>query len=161
MFNPFRKSKNDTVTVYAPVSGKLIAIGDVKDPVFSAKMLGDGCAIEPMENDIVSPVDGEIAMIFDTLHGVGMKAGGAELLIHCGIDTVELKGEGFEARNTAGSTVRHGAPLLSMDIKAIAAKGYDTVIPIVVTNSADLGTIEHMAPGPVKAGDPVMVIHKK
>ena len=158
MFNLFKNHKN--TTIYSPVDGELIPISQVSDPTFAEKMLGDGVAIIPSSNEIKAPADGDIAMVFDTNHAASIVTNGIELLVHCGIDTVNLKGEGFSAHTETGAKVKLGDALLSMDLDLIKEKGYDTVIPIIVLNTTDMKSITPMAPGKIKAGDPIMEIEK-
>jgi len=156
MLNLFKKHKS--TIIYSPVDGELIDISKVSDPTFAEKMLGDGVAIIPSSNRIVSPADGEVAMVFDTHHALSIVTNGIELLIHCGIDTVNLKGECFEAHTENGAKISNGDKLLSMDIEGVKNKGYDTVIPIIVLNTPEMKSITPKAYGPVKAGDPIMEI---
>jgi len=108
-----------------------VPLSKVNDPVFSSGMLGSGMAVKPSEGKLYAPVSGTIATISDTLHAVGLKAdNGAELLIHTGIDTVELKGKYYKAYKKTGDTVKKGDLILEFDCKAIEQCGYDTITPI-------------------------------
>lgn len=119
-------NKEDVVN---PVAGKRIDITEVKDVLFSKKLLGDGFAVIPENNDICSPVDGEILTITQTKHAIGIKAqDGRQLLIHIGLDTVKLNGEGFEAFVSAGDKVSKGQKLVSFDYKLAAEKGFDPAV---------------------------------
>lgn len=132
------KKKEKDVKVYSPVNGKSIALEDVQDTVFAEKLLGDGVAVVPEEGSICSPCDGEISMVADTRHAFGIVAyNGAELLVHVGLDTVELKGEGFEVCVKEGQKVKVHDPVLKVDLEFMRTKGIDMTIPIVVTNSSD------------------------
>lgn len=140
MLSFFKKNKDTAVSangLKAFVSGKVIAIEEVQDPVFSGKILGDGLAIEPTGNVIVAPCDGVISTIMaDSKHAVGITASnGMELLIHEGIDTVSLNGEGFELFVAEGDTVKAGDQLIKFDAELIKSKGYQTTCILVVTNS--------------------------
>lgn len=118
------------------VKGEMIPLEDVKDPVFSSKTMGDGIAIIPEEGVITSPVDGSIEVAFPTGHAVGIKAdNNLELLIHVGINTVELNGEHFKMLVKQGDKVKKGQELIKFDIDAIKAKGYDTTTMLLVTNN--------------------------
>lgn len=144
-------------TLNAPVAGETVPVTEVPDPTFSGEMLGKGVAIRPAENVIVSPCDGVVELMFDTGHGVSIKSEwGAEILIHVGLDTVNLKGKYFTIRAKTGDTVRAGQPLIEFDRAAIAAAGYDTITPIVICNSSDFGTIRAETGKTVAAGDPVL-----
>ncbi len=134
-----KKNKNDSDNkeeiVLSPVDGKVIDLKNVNDPAFSEGILGDGLAIEPSSSQIVSPVDGVVSMLFDTCHAIGLSSeSGVEILIHVGMDTVELNGEGFTSRVASGQKIKKGDPLLEVDFDFIKSKGYDIVTPIVITN---------------------------
>lgn len=127
---------SDPKKVLAPVKGKVVPLEKVNDSAFSSKVMGQGIAIIPEENTIVAPFDGTVSALFPTKHAIGLTSeAGMELLIHVGIDTVELNGKHFESLVSVGDTVRAGQALLKVDFAAVKAAGYDTVIPIVVTNS--------------------------
>ncbi|MGO3792779.1 MAG: glucose PTS transporter subunit IIA, partial [Enterococcus gilvus] len=127
---------SDPKKVLAPVKGKVIPLEKVNDSAFSSKVMGEGIAIIPEENTIVAPFDGTVSAIFPTKHAVGLTSdAGMELLIHVGIDTVELNGQYFESLVSVGDLVKAGQALLTVDFGAVKAAGYDPVVPIVVTNS--------------------------
>jgi sugar PTS system EIIA component len=139
--------------VYAPLSGKLIHLEDVPDPVFSQKMMGDGVAIEPKEGVVVSPVEGEIIQLFHTKHAVGIRSQtGAEILIHIGLETVNMNGEGFEAHVKEGDRVKVGDPLITCDLTLIKEKAASTITPIIVTNGDAFETLLMEAPSEVERG---------
>ncbi|BDH83303.1 beta-glucoside-specific PTS transporter subunit IIABC [Lactococcus lactis] len=124
--------------VFSPISGEVVSINDVPDETFSQKMLGDGVAIIPHNEDIKAPFNGKIISIFPTKHAIGLKSDtGVELLIHVGLDTVELKGEGFKLNVKDGELVVKGQTLMNVDFKLLKRKGYNTITPIVVTNTND------------------------
>lgn len=124
-----------SITVAMPATGELLPLTAVPDQVFSTGMMGPGFAINPTDGIFVSPVDGEVAMVFPTKHAVGlMTKDGLELLIHVGLDTVKLNGEGFEAFVAQGQTVKKGDPLLKVDLQAVSAAAPSIVTPIVFTN---------------------------
>ncbi|MBA9027702.1 MULTISPECIES: PTS sugar transporter subunit IIA [Bacillaceae] len=133
---------NKEIVLFAPMNGSVVALEDVPDPVFAEKMMGDGLAIEPGEDTVYSPVDGEIVQVFPTKHAVGIKAlNGAEILIHIGLETVGLNGEGFEAFVSAGDKVKMGDKLISFNQTIIKEKAKSTIIPIIITNSDDVESI--------------------
>ena len=137
----------------APVSGVAMAITDVSDPVFSQKMMGDGFGIEPTDGQIAAPVDGRIMMISDTKHAIGIKADdGAELLIHLGIDTVELKGAPFEIDTAMDARVKAGDVIGSMDLDAIKKAGKKTTVIVAITNTKEVVDQLDVTPGEVKRG---------
>ncbi|WP_332691258.1 PTS sugar transporter subunit IIA [Halalkalibacter lacteus] len=121
--------------VHAPLTGKLVAVEDVPDPTFGQKMMGDGVAIEPTEGKVVSPVAGEIMQVFPTKHAIGIKTlGGVELLIHIGLETVNMKGEGFTTHVKEGDKVQVGDALVDFDLPLIKEKAASTITPIIITN---------------------------
>lgn len=147
------KVGNDTV-IYAALHGEAIPLSEVPDPAFSAEILGKGMAIKPVEGLVKSPIDGTVELMFETGHAVALKTkDGVEVLIHVGMDTVQLKGEGFETLAKAGDSVKVGDELIRFDKKLIEEKGYQTVTPIVITNSDNFGGIEEVAKGTVGFGE--------
>lgn len=132
MFNFLNKAK---LKIVSPADGKLKSITSVIDEVFSSKALGDGFAIEPTKGIVYSPIVGEVSMIFPTLHAIGLKTrGGVEILIHIGIDTVKLDGEGFETFVRQGQKIKEGDMLIKFDIEEIKNKVPSTDIIIIFTN---------------------------
>lgn len=148
--------------VNAVVSGELIELSRVSDEVFAKKMMGDGYAVEPDDTTITAPFDGKIAFVFPTKHAVGLIGeSGVEVLIHVGIDTVELKGEGFESLVSEGQEVKAGHPLLKVDFEGIMQKGYSKTTMVVVTNSALFDMNFMKVNGNISAGDPVLELKLK
>lgn len=130
----FRKIKN--IEIKATVQGQAIALENVPDPVFSQKMMGEGIAIEPSEGLFVAPMDGKISLISPTKHAFGMENGkGVEMLVHIGLDTVGLNGEGFEVLCEAGTEVKQGTPIIKADLDFIKSKGIPTITPMVILAS--------------------------
>ena len=128
------------------------SLDQVKDEVFSQKILGDGIAVVPEKGELYAPADGVIESVFGTKHAVSMKtAAGAELLMHIGMDTVKRDGKGFDPQVKDGETVKKGQLLMKFDLDGIKADGYDVTTPIVVTN-ADEFTIKTVAEGMVVPG---------
>ncbi|WP_215492651.1 PTS sugar transporter subunit IIA [Fenollaria sporofastidiosus] len=127
-------SKKKELDLYAPITGELIDITDVKDQVFSQKILGDGVAIEPKEGVLYAPFDCEVVQLFHTLHAIGLKTKDVEILVHIGMDTVELNGEGFKGFVNEGDHVKKGQKLIEFDIDYIKSKGKEATTPIVITN---------------------------
>lgn len=149
-----------TSVLKAPVSGKVIDLKDVPDQVFAEKMAGDGAAVEPEGDTIVSPADGLLSFIFKTNHAFGLNLdNGAEILVHIGIDTVELKGEGFTRIADEGVRVKAGDPIIKIDRKLITAKGYSLIIPVLITNADKIKKLEARIGKEVKSGD-VMLRYK-
>ncbi|WP_243572654.1 glucose-specific PTS transporter subunit IIBC [Bacillus stercoris] len=121
-----------------PLKGETVSLGDVPDQVFSERMMGEGFAINPTEGKVVAPADGEIVSIFPTKHAIGfMSAGGTEILIHVGIDTVKLNGKGFEAHVTSGQAVKQGELLLTFDLDYIKQHAASTITPVIFTNISE------------------------
>lgn len=142
------EAKTDFIS---PLQGEVKHLSEVPDQVFSGKMMGDGFAIVPTEGIVVSPVDGEIATFFPTKHAIGIQASdGREILIHVGIDTVNLKGEGFEALAAQGEKVKAGQPLLKMDLAYLEEHATSTITPIIFTNLLEGETIEIRKTGQVQ-----------
>ncbi|MCM3768108.1 glucose-specific PTS transporter subunit IIBC [Neobacillus niacini] len=128
---------HDYDSIVVPIKGEIKPISEVPDSVFAEKMMGDGFAIVPEGETVVSPVDGKIVNLFPTKHAIGILSdGGRELLIHVGLDTVDLKGQGFEPLVAENATVTKGQPLLKFDISYIKEHGKSTITPIVFTNLA-------------------------
>ncbi|WP_042221162.1 glucose-specific PTS transporter subunit IIBC [Oceanobacillus manasiensis] len=141
-------------TFHAPLPGKLISITEVPDEVFSAKMMGDGFAIIPTDGTIVSPVNGKIVNVFPTKHAIGIESdGGREILIHVGIDTVNLKGEGFETLIEQGDTVEAGQPLLKADLNYIKENAKSTITPVVFTNLLEGESLTLQKQGTITANE--------
>lgn len=154
MFNFFKKSKSKGNEVKAPIKGNLIPLSEVSDDVFSQKMLGDGFAVKPTGQEVVAPVSGTITTLFPTKHAIGIKTvEGLEVLIHLGIDTVELKGEPFKLFVDQGDSVKAGDKLAEMDIADVADHGLDNTVMVVYTNMDLLKEVKDVDPRPVEAGD--------
>lgn len=153
------ENKSFTDELTAPVNGHLIALADVPDDVFSTGMMGNGVAIEPNDGNIVSPVNGTIQAVFPTKHAIGIIGeNNEEILIHMGLDTVSLEGKGFETLIEAGQTVKAGDPISKMDLNVIKEAGLATVIPVLVTNSADFGSVTGVDAQDVQVGDTIITV---
>lgn len=146
----------------APVAGEAVAITEVSDPTFGQEILGKGVAIRPSEGRVVAPCDATVDMMFETGHAVSLVADcGAEILIHVGLDTVNLKGLHFLVYATNGAHVKKGDLLIEFDLEAIAAAGYDTITPVVICNSGDYSAIKPVTGKKVSTGDTVLTLVKK
>ncbi len=139
----FSVSKNEVIcSLYAPVNGKVVPQSEIPDEVFSAGMLGEGIGIIPSDGSFVSPVKGTVVDITPTLHAYSLLSDeGAEILLHIGIDTVELKGKGFENLVNVGDRVDVGTPLAKVDLGVIRNEGYSTVTAVIIINSDSLSQI--------------------
>ena len=132
--------------IASPVKGKLIALEDVPDETFAQGILGQGAAVIPSEGKVVAPADGEISSIFDTKHAVGITLeNGVEILVHVGINTVEMEGNGFEAFVKEGDKVKKGQKLVEFSIDKIKEAGYKTETPVIITNTDDYASVEKIA----------------
>ncbi|TDQ37453.1 PTS sugar transporter subunit IIA [Aureibacillus halotolerans] len=135
MFKKLFGQKSTSDKVVSPMSGQVVGLEEVPDPTFSEKMMGDGVAIKPDSGEVVSPVDGEILQLFPTKHAIGIQSvSGIEYLIHIGLETVALEGEGFEAHVKQGDKVSAGDLLITVDLDIVAQKANSTITPIVITN---------------------------
>ncbi|ASR42016.1 sucrose-specific PTS transporter subunit IIBC [Ligilactobacillus agilis] len=152
----------DNENIAAPVDGQVKDLGDVNDQVFSTKLMGDGAAIVPSDGTVYSPVDGQVTVAYETKHAYGLKSkDGAEVLIHIGIDTVNLKGEGFESFVKQGQTVKVGDKLGTVDLAKVKAEGYDTTVMVVVTNTNNYASVNRLNVTDVKHGDNVVAVTTK
>lgn len=152
--NKMGNKVKSNISFVSPLSGKILELKDVPDEVFSQKMTGDGFAIEPTNGEIVSPVNGKIATLFPTKHAVGILADdGHEILIHFGIDTINLKGEGFEALVEQGDVVKAGQPILRVDIDKVKEKAPSTITPVIFTNLSENDEVLFESGNEVKAGE--------
>ncbi|MCR5763790.1 MAG: beta-glucoside-specific PTS transporter subunit IIABC [Treponema sp.] len=150
------KALDSSISVAAPVSGNVVGLSEVKDEAFSSGTLGKGCAIIPDVGQVLAPCDGEISVMPDTCHAVGITAaGGGEILIHVGMNTVELKGNHFNSKVKEGDRVKKGDVLLTFDLDSIKQAGYDVTTPVVVSNADDYANFDLLceAGKSVKAGD--------
>ena len=144
-------------TVVSPIVGQTVALSDVNDPVFSSGAMGQGLAIKPSEGVVYAPADAEVTIAFGTGHAYGLKtANGAEILIHVGIDTVTMNGEGFEQKVSQGDKVKAGDILGTFEIEKIAAAGLDDTTMVIVTNTADYASVTPVAEKTVAKGDAVI-----
>ncbi|MFD2046425.1 PTS system trehalose-specific EIIBC component [Ornithinibacillus salinisoli] len=151
-------NNENEVLIYAPISGNIVQLEEVPDPTFSQKMMGDGIAIEPTDGKVVAPFDGEVVQIFPTKHAIGLVSdSGIEVLIHIGLETVALKGEGFETHVRQGDKVKAGEPLVTFDLEFIKEKAKSLVTPIVITNGDQFEGLEKTEEKDVVALDSVLL----
>ena len=133
---PDLKVKKEVIA--SPLKGKVISLSEVKDEAFSGELLGKGCAVDPVEGEVVAPCDGTITTLFPTKHAIGIVTeNGAEILIHLGLDTVKLEGKHFETHIAQGDKVKKGQLMVTVDIDAVKVAGYSMVTPIIITNTDD------------------------
>lgn len=160
MFGIFKKKEKEW-TLGSPTSGKAVPLSKVNDPTFAEEMVGKGAAVIPADGKICAPADGKIEMVFPTLHAFGMTTDyGAELLIHVGLDTVNLNGDGFTSHIQLGDSVKKGDLLLEVDLEKLQRLGYDTVIPVLVTNHLDFTSVEGVSEKETAPGEDLVIIRK-
>ena len=146
-------------TIISPIVGQAVALSDVNDPVFSSGAMGQGIAIKPSEGVVYAPADAEVTIAFETGHAYGLKtANGAEILIHVGIDTVSMGGEGFDQKVAQGDKVKAGDVLGTFEAEKIAAAGLDDTTMVIVTNTADYASVTPVAEGALAKGDAVIEV---
>ena len=152
----------EEITVYSPLKGTVIPLDQVEDEAFSSGVLGKGAAVIPEEGVLWAPADGTISAMFPTGHAIGMVTeSGAEVLMHVGMDTVKLNGEGFKPLIKAGDQVRKGQPLLEFDMKLIQEAGYSLVTPVLVTNYMQYGEIRTLKTGAADRGEALLSVWPK
>ena len=146
-------------TLVTPIVGDVVALADVNDPVFSSGAMGQGIAVKPSQDVVYAPADAEVTIVFPTGHAYGLKtANGAEILIHVGIDTVSMNGEGFDQKVAQGDKVKAGDVLGTFDSAKIAAAGLDNTTMVIVTNTADFASVNPVASGSVAKGDAIIEV---
>ena len=155
-------SVQEGIVLKAPITGKIVPIEKVPDPVFADKVVGDGLAIQPMESLMVAPCDGIIGKIFETNHAFSMETiEGVELFIHFGLDTVDLKGEGFKRIAKEGQKIKTGDPVIEVDIPYLKANVRSLIAPVVISNMDDVSRLEKFS-GNVNAGvDDLLSVYMK
>ena len=152
----------DEETIGAPMTGEIIPLEELKDEAFSSGVMGQGAGIEPSEGRVFAPVDGTVSTLFPTLHAVGITSdNGAEILIHVGMDTVQLNGEGFIAHVNQGDRVKRGQLLLDVDLKLLREKGYSTQTPVLVVNPDDMSEIQVTDQKQTAVNDDFITVHFK
>lgn len=154
-----KEAESEENTIYSPLTGQVIPLENVQDQTFASGVLGQGFAIIPEEGKVYAPFSGTVELLYDTRHALGLSSkDGMELLIHVGLNTVELDGKYFTAHAASGETIRKGQLLLEFDIPKIKEAGYDTTTPVIVTNSGNYSEIKIEKTGSVKAGEKAMVM---
>ena len=165
MFDSLKKmfEKNaKTISLKAVEDGRTIPMDEVNDQTFAQELLGPGIAIVPSNGTVVSPIDGTIATVMDTKHAVCIQGeDGLELIVHAGLDTVELNGKYYQTYKEIGDQVKAGDVLLEFDLEEIAKAGYDVTTPIVITNLGDYKISKCLTGQQVKAGEEVIQLTKQ
>lgn len=156
-FFDFLKKSSKGELIGSPLEGEAVESAKISDPTFSEEMLGKGLAIRPMNGKVYAPVDGTVTMVFDTKHAITItSAGGAELLIHMGLDTVSLKGAPFTIHVNADDQVKKGDLIAEFDMDAIHAAGLETITPVIICNSDEYKEVKRFTGKMVKPGDDLM-----
>ncbi|WP_339180729.1 sucrose-specific PTS transporter subunit IIBC [Oceanobacillus sp. FSL W7-1293] len=152
----------DEVTISSPLTGKLIPLQEVNDQVFSSEMMGKGIAIYPEKQQIVAPADGTITVTYDSGHAFGIRTDrGAEILIHIGIDTVNLNGEGFDCKVSQEQQVKKGDILGTFNIDGIKSAGYDPTVMIIITNTGDYAEVSPVEEKEIAEGDDILQLNSR
>lgn len=153
------KGKDEKIVLVSPLKGKVLKLSEVKDEAFSSGVLGKGAAIEPEEGVLYAPADGTVSALFPTGHAIGLTTQtGLELLMHVGMDTVQLDGKGFQAFVETGDVVKQGQKLLAFDMELISEAGYSLATPVLVTNCDEFEQVEMTEAEKVQAGDSLLCV---
>ncbi|CAM2805403.1 PTS glucose transporter subunit IIA [Glaesserella parasuis] len=161
LFGGKKEAVAKEVKIYAPLSGEIVNIKDVPDVVFSEKIVGDGIAIRPTGDTIVAPVNGTIGKIFETNHAFSIESeDGVELFVHFGIDTVELKGEGFTRLAEENQEVKVGDPIIKFDLELLQSKAKSVLTPVVISNMDEVTNLQKLS-GEVVAGESTVLVLTK
>ncbi len=159
MFDFFKKS--DENFILSPMTGKMVSLMEIPDEVFSEKIIGDGAAIIPQEDVVVAPVDGEIIQVADTGHAFCIHSkDGLDVLLHIGVDTVNMRGEGFESFVSVGQKVKAGEKIGKADVKLIEKKGYPLHSAVIITNMQEIKSMQSYT-GNAVAGKTELILYKK
>ena len=151
----------ETFTIPSPLAGKQIPLSEVKDATFANEVLGKGTAVIPSAGTVAAPFDGTVSVMFETGHAVGLVSDtGIELIIHVGIDTVNLKGRHFHPLKRTGDTVKRGEMLLTFDVQEILDAGYDITTPVIVSNTDRYREVASSGNGTVAALDPILSVRR-
>lgn len=152
------KKTGSVVELFSPIAGMLHPLSSAKDPVFAEGMMGQGVVIDPSEGKLVAPFDGQISLLFPTKHAIGLVSReGTEVLIHIGIDTVQLDGKYFTSHVQQGDSVKKGQLLMEFDVEAIKSAGYEVQTPIIITNSTDFQVDPLIQEAPVTSAEKILL----
>ena len=158
----FLKKKNANEILGAPIEGEAVESAEISDPTFGMELLGKGMAIKPAVGKVYAPVDGTVTMVFETKHAISITSnGGAEILIHIGLDTVSLNGAPFTIHVNADDKVKKGDLIAEFDMDAIKAAGLETITPIIICNTDDFKDVVRFTGKTVKPGDDIMELVKE
>lgn len=154
--------KNTFIDIYSPLSGEIVPIEEVPDIVFAEKIVGDGVAVRPTGNTIKAPIDGTIGKIFETNHAFSMQSeNGIELFVHFGIDTVELKGEGFKRIAKEGQHVKKGEVILEFNLSLLMDKAKSCLTPVVISNMDEIKELIKLTDHAIAGETPLLRVKKK
>ena len=159
VFDIFKKKAKGTVLA-AHADGTVVPMDQIPDAVFSQGIMGFCCGIEPENGKVYAPADGTVIQLTPTLHAIGLSVGDMELLIHAGIDTVAMDGDGFTNEVREGQAVKKGDLLMTMDLEKIRAAGYPATVILIVTNSDDFASVSAESSGNVRVGDSLVRVCK-
>ncbi|XKM13649.1 PTS glucose transporter subunit IIA [Orbaceae bacterium ac157xtp] len=149
------------IEIFAPITGDIVKIEDVPDVVFAEKIVGDGVAIKPRGNKIVAPLSGRVSKIFETNHAIAIESDeGIELFVHFGIDTVELKGEGFTRLIEEGQQVKMGDTIIEFDLPFLESKAKSVLTPIVISNMDSIHELIKLSGSVEEGKTPIMKVKK-
>lgn len=162
LFNKFFNSQKESIIIYSPINGKVIPLSEIPDEAFVQRVIGDGCAIDPVDGDMCSPVNGTLLNIFPANHAVVIESlEGLEIIIHFGIDTVKLSGDGFKRLRDTG-TIKVAEKIIAYDLEKIEKKATSKKTPIIINNMDIVEKIEVLNIGKmVKIGEPLMKVTLK
>lgn len=159
LFQSMLKKTSKEIRIGSPATGDCHPLSKVNDPTFRDGLLGNGVAIQPSSGQIVAPADGKINSLFPSGHAVVLTtADGVEILIHIGLDTVNLNGEGFTSHVKEGDFVKKGDLLIEADLNLIKKEGYDTIIPVIICNTADYLSVNGITYSDIKTSDDIILI---
>ncbi|MGM0501022.1 MAG: PTS sugar transporter subunit IIA [Bacillota bacterium] len=145
--------------ILVPIKGQVVNLAEVPDQIFAQGVMGAGIAIKPESSQVFAPVNGKIRHLLDTNHAIGLKTeSGVEILIHVGIDTIKMDGEGFKSFVAEGDTVEVGDKLLEFDLELVTAEAESNLTPLVITNTDDFTVINSLAEGEVNCGDKLLEV---
>lgn len=165
MIGNFFKSlgaRSKSITLLSPIAGKVIPLSEVKDPTFANGLLGAGIAIEPSSDRVVAPADARVEAIFPTGYAVALHTeDGLDILIHVGLNTIQLEGKHFKVHATEGDLVEKGQVLIEYDCAAVAAEGFDETVPILLCNSVEFTAIESEYGRTVDELEPLFTVHER
>ena len=154
-----QQNEKEAQIFYSPLEGNAIALSEVKDDTFASAVLGKGMAVIPTKGEVKAPCDATVSMIFGTKHAIGLSTDdGVELLIHIGLNTVELEGRYYTVHVNEGDKVTRGQMLITFDMDKIKEAGYDVTTPIIVTNSDDFTSVKQLKKGTVNNDSSVMEV---